>query len=208
MNCYNCIFTERKIYKGYLVYDTMTTKKRNRTKYFQEYRKRPEVKSRRYEKGKKWRQENPEKCKEYFKKYNSSKKGKEYRKKWEKENTEKRRGYNKKSYYKNGGYNSWMRDWRKNTLKGTYTTYKSNSKRINRPFKLSLKDFKKFWGKPCFYCGDEIKTIGIDRIDNKKGYIQGNLRSCCHICNSMKSSLTQKQFYEQIKKISSLHHLK
>ncbi len=59
-----------------------------------------------------------------------------------------------------------------------------------------------YWNKKCEYCGKKIETIGIDRINNKIGYITGNIISCCKICNAMKSSQTQKAFVKQCKKIT------
>jgi 5-methylcytosine-specific restriction endonuclease McrA len=40
--------------------------------------------------------------------------------------------------------------------------------------------------KPCTYCGfqnDVVAGIGLDRIDNQKGYIIDNVVSCCTDCN-------------------------
>lgn len=39
--------------------------------------------------------------------------------------------------------------------------------------------------KPCFYCQLPLgKTgIGLDRIDNARGYVDGNVLPCCTLCN-------------------------
>jgi len=47
--------------------------------------------------------------------------------------------------------------------------------------------------KPCVYCkkvhwGVE-KGIGLDRIDNSKGYVSGNILSCCGDCNRSRSNV-------------------
>jgi hypothetical protein len=72
------------------------------------------------------------------------------------------------------------------TVNGRYTKYKSGAKQRNLSFELSKDEFASFWQKPCSYCGGEISTIGIDRIDSNKGYIKSNCRACCSICNKIK----------------------
>ena len=75
------------------------------------------------------------------------------------------------------------------------------AKRRNIEFGLTLDEFKIFLNNPCFYCGTTLKNIGLDRIDNTKGYIKDNCCSCCKVCNSMKSKLTKEDFITHIKKI-------
>lgn len=44
----------------------------------------------------------------------------------------------------------------------------------------------------CHYCGQPANTI--DRLDNTKGYVTGNLAPCCRRCNSVKCNhLTEAQ---------------
>ena len=66
----------------------------------------------------------------------------------------------------------------KDTVERRYTEYKSRAKRKNILFELTLEDFILFWQKPCYYCGDEIKTIGLDRVDNEKVYTTDNIVHC------------------------------
>ena len=61
---------------------------------------------------------------------------------------------------------------------------------------------KHFGKKPCYYCGSEIETVGIDRVDNKIGYEFDNCVPCCGLCNKMKNSYNSKKFVEHCKKIS------
>lgn len=86
-----------------------------------------------------------------------------------------------------------------------FKMYERNAKKANRDFSLTLAFFSTFWQKPCFYCGEDIDTIGIDRIDNSIGYIEDNIVSCCKLCNLMKRSLSQKEFLLKCRKISQLH---
>ena len=39
-------------------------------------------------------------------------------------------------------------------------------------------------------CNGQYLYNGIDRIDNKLGYIKGNMTPCCKICNHAKHDLT------------------
>jgi hypothetical protein len=94
-------------------------------------------------------------------------------------------------------------------LKELYRSYKKSAKKRNYIFDLNLETFKKITSSNCYYCGIEPKQVknhkecfgkyiynGIDRIDNKKGYILGNVVPCCKICNSAKNTQTIEEFKE------------
>jgi len=74
----------------------------------------------------------------------------------------------------------------------------------------------KLFKDKCHYCGDynsntyiykqnHFSTIfrynGIDRVDSKKGYIRGNVVTCCKKCNIAKSDMPYNDFINHIKKI-------
>lgn len=59
---------------------------------------------------------------------------------------------------------------------------------------LSMEEFLSFWGKPCTYCGSDIETVGIDRVDNKIGYRLFNCAPCCGTCNMMKGWKSPSKF--------------
>lgn len=86
--------------------------------------------------------------------------------------------------------------------KNKYSTYKRSAikRRIN--WDLTFEQFKTFWQKSCYYCGDKIETIGLDRIDNSKGYNLDNIVSCCKMCNKMKLNYSEKDFINHCKKIT------
>lgn len=101
-----------------------------------------------------------------------------------------------KEYYKeveNKGYYK--------TKKGRFSSYKSGSKSRGIDFNLTEDEFFSFWQKDCYYCGSKIDTVGIDRIDSSIGYNINNCRSCCFICNTMKSSLKESDFLNHIQKV-------
>lgn len=53
---------------------------------------------------------------------------------------------------------------------------------------LQYKDFNQMVLSQCYYCKfqKDGEVIGIDRIDNSKGYSKENCVPCCAICNRMK----------------------
>lgn len=83
-----------------------------------------------------------------------------------------------------------------------YQVYRNKAAERGFPFELTSEQFHMFWQKPCFYCGAEIKTIGIDRVDNDQGYFIENCVPCCRICNRMKMNMSQHQFINQCNLIS------
>lgn len=76
--------------------------------------------------------------------------------------------------------------------------YQNSAKVDGRPFLLDENDFARLLVQSCFYCGAAPSRLvelrsrishlvgGIDRIDNRRGYIQGNVVPCCHSCNLRK----------------------
>ena len=84
--------------------------------------------------------------------------------------------------------------------------YSANKRKIK--WFLSDKEFKSFLGKNCYLCGHSLDTIGIDRINNQKGYIMSNCRPCCQKCNNMKYKFSMKEFLAQCRKIINYHNEK
>lgn len=87
------------------------------------------------------------------------------------------------------------------TLNGQFHQYKKRAKKSGMEFLLSEEECKKFYQTKCVYCGGDITGLGIDRIDNKKGYIITNVVPCCSRCNFMKHVLSVDDFISHIKKI-------
>ena len=86
-----------------------------------------------------------------------------------------------------------------------YQRYKKDAIKKKVCFNLTEEYFKTMWNSNCYYCGDKILTIGVDRVDNSKGYIESNVAACCGGCNLMKRSMTKQFFIEQCKKIAKRH---
>jgi hypothetical protein len=99
------------------------------------------------------------------------------------------------------------KQWRM-SLGGKYSTYKKNAKRRNLEWDLTPTQFEEYWQKPCTYCGDEVETIGVDRMDSSKGYTVENTTPCCRTCNTIKMALTTEEFMSKITQIHKYYVLK
>jgi hypothetical protein len=85
----------------------------------------------------------------------------------------------------------------KQSSKGRFLAIKSGAKKRKMEFELTWLEYEEeFYKKSCFYCGDT--STGIDRLDNKKGYIQNNMLACCEWCNKMKLNYSFEFFINQI----------
>jgi len=92
---------------------------------------------------------------------------------------------------------------RKVRMPRRYANFQTYAVKRDLDFKISYADFLTFKDKPCTYCGEPIKTqIGLDRVDNNKGYVLGNIVSCCGTCNMMKGRFSFKEFHTHILKLA------
>lgn len=82
-----------------------------------------------------------------------------------------------------------------------YSHYRQSAKNRGHSFELTFDEFETFWQKPCSYCGDSIRTIGIDRIDSSIGYRLSNCRAACEVCNKMKLNYTEEFWRNHMKKV-------
>lgn len=99
-----------------------------------------------------------------------------------------------------------------NALYGRYR-FKALSRKLE--FLITIDQFKRITKENCYYCDIEPKQSnlsdcgnrtpyiynGIDRLDNTKGYIDNNCVPCCRICNQAKSTLTEQEFLEWVKRV-------
>lgn len=97
----------------------------------------------------------------------------------------------------------------------SYGSYKHSAKKRKLEFSITKAEFIEFVLKPCHYCGSEptrfiklynkklsaegmdrseIRINGIDRLDNSKGYVLGNMVTCCKTCNVAKHALSMEDF--------------
>lgn len=117
--------------------------------------------------------------------------------------------YDKQYYWKNRdkklkAHAVWAR-----TLKGQYSASKSKAKYSGLDWDLSLEDYSNLRNNTCYYCGNKLPETsrGLDRLDNSKGYIKGNVVPCCYGCNNLKSDvLSEKETLEVIKLLKQLRN--
>jgi hypothetical protein len=81
--------------------------------------------------------------------------------------------------------------------------YVKGAKKRGIHFFLSKTQFQELIVQPCFYCGHHVinEAIGIDRLDNQKGYIIDNVVSCCETCNVLKGSQHPQEFIDKMQAI-------
>lgn len=94
-----------------------------------------------------------------------------------------------------------------------YKNYKNAAERRGLAFEIEKEDFRALALQNCFYCNSTPKNKmkitnngefvynGIDRVDNKKGYIYGNVVPCCGKCNKAKNSMGHQEFIDWVKSV-------
>jgi len=101
------------------------------------------------------------------------------------------------------------------------SAYKAGAKRRGLSFELTEDEFREISSQDCFYCGHMPSNIkrpslrsnsghykynGIDRLDNRFGYIDGNVVPCCENCNKAKRTMPYDEFVDWIS--SAYFHMK
>jgi hypothetical protein len=82
--------------------------------------------------------------------------------------------------------------------------YKCHSKQRNYKFELTRDEVALLIFNDCSYCGSlpdqqyydrtELKYNGMDRVNNRLGYITGNCVTCCGTCNRAKNNMHVTSF--------------
>jgi len=91
---------------------------------------------------------------------------------------------------------------------------KGNARRRGYAFELSDEDARGYMDSPCFYCGEvaannsknhsgngDYHYNGLDRVENIKGYVSGNVVSSCPTCNRAKGIMSAEQFIAHCKTV-------
>ncbi len=69
-------------------------------------------------------------------------------------------------------------------------------------FTLTLDQFKEIVKQACVFCGQQSEPRGIDRRDNRIGYVRSNCQSCCGPCNKLKGTFGEQIFLFLVFKIA------
>ena len=67
-------------------------------------------------------------------------------------------------------------------------------------FTLTLEEFEALTTSACVFCG-ETPSMGIDRKDNRIGYVSTNCQPACGPCNMLKKALDQYTFLDRVQKL-------
>lgn len=102
----------------------------------------------------------------------------------------------------------------KSSVRSLWLNYRAGAKRRQHVFDLTLDQFEILINKNCVYCGRPPSSViraprrngiliynGIDRIDNKKGYIVGNVATACAKCGMAKQKMTVQEFKTWISEV-------
>lgn len=89
------------------------------------------------------------------------------------------------------------------TPNGRFGCYRNDARHRGLELSITKDEFMLFWKKPCYYCDSPIETVGLDRVDNSKGYVLGNVVSCCKFCNFAKRDLSRDEFVQHCEKVAA-----
>ena len=112
-----------------------------------------------------------------------------YMREWRKNNVEKEKENKRKAYVKQQGRWIEYSKNRNNKLRGTpkqrYIYGKGLAKYKGKSWTLTFEQYETIINMPCYYCNSILtgSGVGLDRIENSKGYELNNVLSCCGECN-------------------------
>ena len=81
-----------------------------------------------------------------------------------------------------------------------YNSYQNRAIQKGLDFVLSKDAFDLILSNSCYLCNKECSSThhnGLDRIDNSKGYIEDNVKSCCGGCNYMKRDYSVEDIFDK-----------
>jgi hypothetical protein len=111
-----------------------------------------------------------------------------------------------------GGYHLGLGESTRNTV---IRSYQDNALHHNLVWEISKEQTIKLLAGNCYYCGCPPSRVrknphkygsftynGIDRLDNSKGYIEGNVVSCCTLCNYKKHQMSFQEFFNWVTRVA------
>jgi len=74
-----------------------------------------------------------------------------------------------------------------------FKTSKKTAIKRNKNWSITMEEYFSIISQECYYCngyfGKVEVGIGLDRLDNIKGYELSNVVSCCYPCNKIKTDI-------------------
>lgn len=101
---------------------------------------------------------------------------------------------------------------RNRTPKRRFQQSKYDAKKRGILFSLPFESWQAEVNKTCHYCRDLLgkrseTSVGLDRLDNNKGYIEGNVVSSCIICNKIKlDKFTEEETRVMVNALITFRH--
>lgn len=84
-----------------------------------------------------------------------------------------------------------------------YTAFLSSSTKRGIAVSIPASVYLSLVVKDCTYCGaPAMDTNGLDRLDSKLGYEDGNVVPCCSDCNYLKGTLPLDKFIRLVKRVA------
>lgn len=90
-------------------------------------------------------------------------------------------------------------------VQAIYIKYKQRAKTKRIPFSLPLSYFEEHYKGQCYYCNDQLTSVGFDRVNTLGGYTLDNTVPCCTACNKMKFTGTYNDLITHCYKILTTH---
>ena len=85
---------------------------------------------------------------------------------------------------------------------GVYKRYVAAAKDRDRSFLITLDQFVSIVSLSCIFCDEHIEPRGVDRWDNRVGYLLENCRPCCKTCNKVKGTMDGPTFIDHIRRMA------
>lgn len=73
------------------------------------------------------------------------------------------------------------------------------------PFNITKELIADLSKEPCYYCGDALYEYGVDAVDINAGFVDGNVRPCCRVCNKAKKDHHYRDFLRMMCNIGMVH---
>jgi hypothetical protein len=90
---------------------------------------------------------------------------------------------------------------KRRTPERRYSANRWEAKRRGKTWSLSKDDYLRLVKETCHYCGLPNKVaygVGLDRLDNTRGYERSNVVSCCDICNTVRNDIFSYEEMQQL----------
>lgn len=165
---------------------------RDWAKWYQEFIKNPIRVARK----KQWKIDNAEKIRTYWKKYREMLKETLGTDEYHSLMAEKMRSYWERNPEKRLAFN----DRRRKSVVERFGYYKNSAGDRKKDWsdEMTQEICEKLFKSQCHYCGKKYVPngylLGIDRVDNTKGYCIDNCVACCDVCNFMKRCHSEENF--------------